>query len=167
MHEGRLSATSAGIGHGSVFTIELPLVQLMDTEGHYTAITEEVHENAPPTEEIGEATAVSQITADGMKMNGNRTVEACPHTEPAVQLQSTSQLDIRPPPPAAIAMPPQDGIGMKRVLVVDDVPSNRKMAIRLLTRQGCECLEAEVRFLYYLFTFVFDTICILRTVRMR
>ena len=32
---------------------------------------------------------------------------------------------------------------MRRILVVDDAPSNRKMLIRLLTRKGFVCVEAE------------------------
>ena len=36
-----------------------------------------------------------------------------------------------------------EGVAIQKVLVVDDAVSNRKMAMRLLQRNGCDCYEAE------------------------
>ncbi|CAB9527495.1 Autoinducer 1 sensor kinase/phosphatase LuxN (Partial), partial [Seminavis robusta] len=81
-HGGTVSVTSGGIGHGTTFTVELPLFHLP----------------SEPSKTMDDSTAASIVSVE------------------------------EPPEPTE-----------RRVLVVDDVMSNRKMLVRLLERAGHTC----------------------------
>ncbi len=102
-HGGTLTITSAGIGEGTCFTVELPLFR-----------------------------RIPKLT-----VNMSRVVPDSP--PPLVHMPTyTTQCD------SHSSFGNLDGMqSVKRILVVDDAASNRKMLIRVLTSKGYECVQAE------------------------
>lgn len=108
-HGGALRASSDGLGHGSTFTLEVPLYQIFDSA---TATTE----STSPSPAISDTTQ-SHIT----------TTEASPHPPPS---------SLSPPLEAmqdgiASTPPPKPSSPSLCILVVDDVASNRKLISRM------------------------------------
>jgi len=111
-HGGTLTVTSAGIGAGTTFTMELPLF-------HH------VRKYVLPQS----YSARQVIPGDAFFVNATETNNAnlvCEEIENQSE-QDTSLQSILP----------------KRILVVDDASSNRKMLIRILTSNGYVCEQAE------------------------
>lgn len=102
-HQGKISATSPGLGLGAVFTIELPVCEhrnYMQNEPKRDQNQQADEELAPPPS-IGQSVVV-------------------PKEKPVEKLA-----------------------GVKRILIVDDAPSNRKILCRMLRGEGFTCQEAE------------------------
>lgn len=146
LHLGRLTAHSDGLGQGSTFTIEIPLFELsqstspQEDENLQGGDLERgnVHEDKLQIEEI-EMTITSpkyeQIPCNPTTPCPPTT---CPHEE--------SKL-----PPDAPQPPPVREIPLRKILLVDDTPTNRKMVRRILrsdgytdvdeAKDGLECVE--------------------------
>jgi CheY-like chemotaxis protein len=108
-HGGKLTVTSAGIGAGTTFTVELPLFRLSKSSNLRSARYQVAPQNIPPC---------ALVDAQRSLSAGNKTLHCVDTSESSVLLP-------------------------KRILVVDDVLSNRKMLVRILTNNGYVCEQAE------------------------
>ena len=108
-HGGTLTVSSAGLGTGTTFTVELPL---------YFRMAKLAPTNPFKCHVAPETLASTQ-----------RTVGATPTNHSISQSLSAADLD---------------GLELRRrILVVDDAASNRKMLIRILKSNGYGCEQAE------------------------
>ena len=146
MHCGSISVYSAGEGHGSVFTLRLPMLRCLTGPASLYFPTVGVSavntarslatSSATPTPRLPNATARPD-TARAVS-----TLQAAVHSESSHS----------PDPPDSSARSPSLSLRSAcgpiperplRFLVVDDSSLNRKMLCRLLRNQGHECAEAE------------------------
>lgn len=150
LHEGRIYAKSAGLGKGSTFCIELPVVKLVGglESGLFKGIEEsDININLsyssggvrtralPRVHELNEV-AKTDNSESSSNQTSNDLVPPASFTTPNANLienrRNVEQTESK-----------NKGISsLVRALVVDDVPSTRKMVMRLLKLHGVSCLEA-------------------------
>ena len=108
-HGGTLTVSSAGLGAGTTFSVELPL---------FLRNAKQVRNNPLKVHIAPEPFAPS-----------DRTIGVTPLSHSRLSPHNAARLD--------------DSVVRKRILVVDDAASNRKMLIRILKSNGYLCEEAE------------------------
>ena len=146
-HGGTLTVTSEGLDLGTSFVIELPLFlsPLVESPRHMTGLT---------YESTGSNT--SDRTSNCLAEQALSDVHISLGAGAASSLAVTDENDVRPacetkkaaetPPSLLNTQAPESKSVLekpKRILVVDDVGSNRKMLIRILTSKGYMCEQAE------------------------
>ena len=153
-HGGTLTVSSAGIDHGTTFTVELPLFLLPVR-----------NEQTPPADENFIARAAHSLMPVRASLTnaGNKdsvTGSSCVRVSPDVSDKSAARPPARGsmlkslsqpalpsvpslPPPLTCEAPASTKAAAKRILVVDDVASNRKILMRVLTSRGFVCEQAE------------------------
>ncbi len=113
LHCGTISATSAGVGRGCIFTVELPVVQrIRDPTIHCDSFSE-LRPREPDRVQSAPVKPINAI-ADPMSHHDVPDIE---NTAPMKSLRT--------------------------VLVVDDSGPTRKMICRMLKNFGCRHFEAE------------------------
>jgi CheY-like chemotaxis protein len=115
-HGGTLTATSAGLGQGSTFTLQLPLYRRA----------------LPTTAELALRSQGPNHTAS--RLSGDLMVGFQGYRSPPLRSETKS------PTSESTNRRHSDS---HRVLVVDDAVSNRKMLVRLLKSRGYACEQAE------------------------
>ena len=138
MHGGTISVHSAGVGHGSLFTLRLPMVRTMfaDDSPVYTPTV------YLPNTGLVPRTSVQSPTLHDSPSSLPISMRDAPILDPASSTRSN---------PACTGMGiPLSGLKFAepsepplRFLVVDDSKMNRKMLCRLLQNKGHLCAEAE------------------------
>jgi len=138
-HEGSLTVSSEGVDKGTTVTLLIPLYRVPDMELPTSAkIGSErrapaAHLVLSPREEEGEKQQQQQQHAT---LGDIRSIEESGVSHPRTAGPRAQQL-LRVKRRREIEMP------SFRILVVDDVLSNRKMLIRLLTSKKHDCVEAK------------------------
>ena len=143
-HGGKMTVTSEGLGKGATFTVELPLFRR-------------------PQEDV-ESSDYYSVRSDNVSINSTPYAAGSAVPPGYFPLLPTSLDRFPPPPPPSPSAVPASadfsaetvsidvsvaGAGadvqkaIRRILVVDDAASNRKMLIRLLTAKGYVCEQAE------------------------
>jgi CheY-like chemotaxis protein len=131
-HKGNIQVSSQGLGHGTTFTITLPLY-------------EQLFEQQDPQEEL-----VGMEGGTSVDTNTTRT-ESILHTTTASIDEEQGTLPAPPPPPPTaittslhLQQPPrQRNERSLNILVVDDSVTNRKLLSRVLTNHGHYCDQAS------------------------
>ena len=116
-HGGKLTVASAGIGKGTTFCIELPL--FFRTQKRPSASSTSQRYQIVPDD----------TPQDDLALLGNA---------PSMAATIRASIDSTEFPHSK-----ESWAQVKRVLVVDDAASNRKMLIRILTSHGYVCEQAE------------------------
>lgn len=115
-HNGTISVFSEGPGLGSTFSIKLPVIERLVELSEQKSVQ-------VTTKKIRPVDEASHAISKEILRRQNTAPQAQPH-EPSQQLPTMQE-------------------AIKRILVVDDVPSNRKILCRLLKNAGYICDEAE------------------------
>ena len=147
MHGGTIGVRSAGEGHGSLFTLRLPMVrQVCDADSpciyNPTPSPRKPstrpphlhlrHVGASSTADTCTASLISPVSGIG-DLTPTTQCDSPHNPSPRLFLSSTSMK-------SQCSVAPGRSL---RFLVVDDSSLNRKMLCRLLQKQGHECFEAE------------------------
>ena len=145
-HGGTLTVSSEGLDHGTSFVIELPLFFSPSVESS-RLLTNPTYDSldsniSDPTSDRADAPALSDAGASLAAGSASLAITDENDIRPACEIAVTretlsSLLNIQAH--EANSVPEQP----KRILVVDDVGSNRKMLIRILTSKGYVCEQAE------------------------
>ena len=119
-HEGYLTASSEGIGHGTCFRMVLPLWSLSSETS------------------MSEGSSSEKADLEAVRLSDHwDSAQAKENARPS--RDSTSKA----PSGSTAALSPSKHTPSLHVLVVDDVKSNRKLLKRLLENNGHQCGEAE------------------------
>ena len=118
-HEGHLTASSDGIGHGTCFTMVLPLWSLSSER------------------------SMSEGSSDKADLEAVRSFDKCGSPEAKQRAQLSGDVIANAPSAPTVMLSPSKNTPSLHVLVVDDVKSNRKLLMRLLENNGHKCSEAE------------------------
>jgi len=140
-HGGKLTVTSGGLGTGTTFSVELPLFILESalTESAALDMAVEMTEVTRPL--------LPTLSIDVCAPSRSISIDAC-----AAPFTPTNRFEFesiprtptpRVKPVAAPFAPPAPCALVRRILVVDDASSNRKMLMRILAAKGYVCEQAE------------------------
>jgi len=141
-HNGTLSASSKGIGHGSTFEMALPLWKVSTDECDYCdeALVQRHLEGKLKKKQM----LYSLETTGNNRKSGSDNEEEEEDTESNTRRssshRSSSNMSLGP---NDAPMASENSSPSLRILVVDDVKSNRKLLKRLLENRGHRCDEAE------------------------
>ena len=138
-HGGKLTVTSSGIGAGTTFAVELPLFTKISGGGSRKGlsifIAPEDSTFLPPVSVLNlRSASISATSTPTNRLEFDATIRA--PTPRAAARRSPHHISH----PANTEPPP---VQPKRILVVDDASSNRKMLSRILTAKGYVCEQAE------------------------
>ncbi|KAL3908729.1 MAG: hypothetical protein SGILL_008373, partial [Bacillariaceae sp.] len=112
-HDGNLVASSEGLGHGTTFTMSLPLYKVPEAESSSEMM-------------VADATVKPSSSVPSVIDGNSSDIES--------DTASTADLEISADSPRRKS---------RRILVVDDAKMNRKLLKRLLENHGHACDEAE------------------------
>jgi signal transduction histidine kinase/ActR/RegA family two-component response regulator len=150
-HNGTLSASSQGIGHGSTFEMSLPLWKVSTDEYDYhdEDLFQRHLESKLEKKQILHSLEIE--TTENNRMSGSENEEeeddesdthmsSRSSTNRSSSCKSSSLTNSGQNQSLALS---ENSFGTLRILVVDDVKSNRKLLKRLLENGGHRCDEAE------------------------
>ena len=148
MHGGAIGVFSEGIGHGSIFTIRLPMVRTFSADESEAYTPTLCAPSAGLTKRSSARLPDLQIsstspTSPSTTVRDSTALDILPTTR--TSLPSTKEEPVSLPVPVPDQRPadlPSPETSM-RFLVVDDSKMNRKMLCRLLQTKGHKCAEAE------------------------
>ena len=121
-HDGALTAYSEGLGHGTTFEMVLPLWDVAGSSSSFS----------PDTSAIGRVRNESYSSLTELDMTNMGSEDFSHHFDDSTTALSSSKTTLQ-----------RTEASPKKILVVDDVKSNRKLLMRLLQNNGHKCDEAE------------------------
>jgi signal transduction histidine kinase len=169
-HGGLLTVESKGPQQGSTFTVEVPVFSCdlftpeenneLRIDGPWEERVKTYRSFGAPTSRDGLGAGVGEAARDrGVRQEAETSAAAnSDHSAPAATYETTTPADgssgghspverpaaTQPTMATELASEPQGKPLLRRVLLVDDVASNLKMAARILQRSGVvECAKAE------------------------
>ena len=138
MHGGGIGVRSSGEGHGSVFTLRLPMTRSKELG------ESRVYSPAAFVASLRKRSSIRSLNTGGGDQSPGKTAKSN-KTIPLDQYQDALQLSECSSETACSSsrssLVPTERL--LRFLVVDDSKMNRKMLCRLLKNKGHECVEAE------------------------
>ena len=137
-HGGTLTVASAGLQKGSTFVVELPVYACdVFTPGENRRLSQTMNGSLPRSFSFVSHATLTPKHAPPTSLRHSGEMQV---VSPTAALASVKEL----PMPMTAPSEKQKLTKKKRVLVVDDVGSNRKLVIRLLQRRGVEECEQAV-----------------------
>eukprot|EP00604_Paraphysomonas_vestita_P004444 CAMPEP_0174825352 /NCGR_PEP_ID=MMETSP1107-20130205/42674_1 /TAXON_ID=36770 /ORGANISM="Paraphysomonas vestita, Strain GFlagA" /LENGTH=595 /DNA_ID=CAMNT_0016056885 /DNA_START=1361 /DNA_END=3146 /DNA_ORIENTATION=- len=162
LHMGRLTARSEGLGLGSIFTIEIPLIETLQSHDIQSNInSNKIESNVNVNMNIPDTNQITQYNSRGYDLSKFEedvyTMETTPHSSVNSARTEYHTIDTKDDIESQIEMTHEEieqttkNFQLNKILIVDDTPTNRKIVRRILkidgytdvdeAKDGVECIE--------------------------